>query len=465
MTPRDAAAQKPDRTARPLPLPSPELVLPDIQKAVLSDGLTIWLVESHKLPQVALNMVIGAGSDREPPAAPGIAALTAEVMDAGTASQSALQIAERIDFIGASMSVRGGVDASFATLNTLSRHLDEALAVFGDVLTRPSFPSPEVERLRSQRITALLQQKDRAAVIASLAFNKILYGPGHPYGNDPSGTESSLKRLRRKDLAEFYRTWYRPNNATLIVVGDVTFPAFLPKLETTFAPWRTAVVPALRFPPVPAAQRRRVCLIDKPGAPQSEIRIGRPALARDTPDYFPVLVMNRILGGQFSSRMNMNLRERRGFTYGARSSFAFSRQPGPFYAGGAFFTANTDSALRELVHELETMRREGLTAGELEFSKKGLTGAFAQTFETASQIAFALQILVLYGLPEDYYRDFLRNIEKVSLEDVRRVAASYLDPAAMDVVVVGDVQAIRPGIERLGLGDVELCDSEGARLV
>ena len=461
MTQTDAAGQSLDRSARPSPGPAPEVVLPAIQKATLTNGLGVWLVESHKLPQVAMNMVIGAGSDHDPAGSPGTAALTAEVMEAGTTSQSALQIAERIELIGASMSVRAGIDASFATLNALSKHLDEALSVYADVVTAPSFPAQEVERLRSQRITALMQQKDRAAVIANLAFNRIIYGPGHPYGSDPSGTEVSLKGMKREDLAEFYRALYRPNNATLIVVGDVTLASLVPRLEKAFSAWQKAGIPAIDLPAVPKPGKRKVYLIDKPGAPQSEIRIGYPALARSTPDYFPVVVMNRILGGQFSSRINMNLRERRGFTYGARSSFSFSRQPGPFFAGGGFFTAKTDSALLELMHELGSMQRDGLTPDELRFSKNGLTGSFAQTFETAGQIAFALQSLLLYGLPDDYYQNFLKNIEHVSLGEVKRVSEMYLDPARMAVVVVGDVKAIRPGIESLGLGDVVECDSQG----
>jgi predicted Zn-dependent peptidase len=321
-----------------------------------------------------------------------------------------------------------------------------------------------VERIRSQRLTALLQQKDRASTIASLAFSRIIYGTDHPYGSDPSGTEASVKGMTREDLLKFYTTYYRPNNATLIVVGDATLSTLLPKLEAAFAAWKSAPVASLDLPAVPAVPKRSVYLIDKPGAPQSEIRIGYPALARSTPDFFPVMVMNRILGGQYSSRINLNLRERRGYTYGARSSFTFTRQPGPFTASGGFFTAKTDSAIHEFMVELDAMHREGITPQELEFSKKGLTGSFAQSFETSQHIAGALQNLVLYGLPDDYYQHYLQNIEKVTLEDVRRVSAAYLDPAKMAVVVVGDVKTIRPGIEQLHLGPVIVADPQGNAL-
>ena len=441
------------------------MVLPAIQKAMLGNGLAVWLVESHKVPQVVLNLVLNAGSDHDPVDRPGIATMTAAMMDAGTATQSALAIAERIDFIGASFSVRSGMDGAFAGLTTLTKHLDEALAVYGDVLSAPAFPPEELERQRSQRLTSLLQQKDRASTTASLAFNRIVYGPSHPYGLDPSGTETSIRALTRGDLEAFYAAYYRPNNATLIVVGDITVGELLPKLDRALGGWQRGEVPPVQLPPVRQASQRTVYLIDKPGAPQSEIRIGYPALARSTPDYFPVTVTNRILGGEFSSRINLNLRERRGYTYGARSAFSFMRQKGPFVASGGFFAAKTDSAIHELLGEIDAMHRSGLTAVELEFAKKGFAGSFTQTFETPGQIAGALQNLVLYGLPDDYYRNFLKNIDAVTLDDAQRAASAYLDPSVMAVVVVGDVTVIRPGIEKLGLGQIVLCDTEGNRLV
>jgi len=219
---------------------------------------------------------------------------------------------------------------------------------------------------------------------------------------------------------------------------------------------------ALRVPPdVLPAQRRVVYLIDKPGAPQSEIRIGYPALARSTPDYFPVSVMNRILGGQFSSRINLNLREKRGYTYGARSAFIFLKHPGPFMASGGFVSAKTDSSVEQLVAEIKRMHAEGITAEELAFAKKGMTGAFALNFETQAQVANTLQNLVLYGLPDDYYATYLQNIDGVTLEDVRRVAAAYLNPDAMAILVVGDAKLVKPGLEKRNLGPVVMLDTEG----
>ncbi len=450
-----------DRTKRPAGQPLPKIELPAIQKATLSNGLEVWLVEQHKLPMLSLNLVIQAGSDHDPSTKPGVATMTAEVMDAGTTTLDALQIADRLDFIGASMAVRAGLDGTFASLETLSKHLDEALGVFGDVISHPTFPEKEFDRLRSQRLTGLLQQKDRAATIASLAFNHIIYGANNPYGNDPSGTEQSVKSFTRQDLVNFYGTYYRPNNATLIVVGDAKLAGLVKSLEKSLSDWTKADIPGLVVPAAKPIDVRRVYLIDKPGAPQSEIRVGYPALARKTPDFFPVTVMNMILGGQFSSRINMNLRERRGLTYGARSGFSFAKQPGPFVASGGFVSTGTDTAVHQLLYELDRMHAEGITPEELAFSKKGLTGGFALNFETAGQIARALQNIVLYGLPENYYESYLQNIDKVSMDDIRRVAKSYLDTNKMAVVIVGDVKSIKQGVEGLHAGTTVMCDVDG----
>jgi zinc protease len=453
-----------DRTKIPQPQGVPRVALPSIQKATLRNGLKLWLVEHHELPTVALNLVIQSGSDHDPSDKPGIAAMTADLLDEGTTHRDALAIADEIDFIGANLAVRSGTDGSFVTLNCLTKYLDKALDVFADVLINPAFPQMECERIKNQRLTALLQQRDRPATIAAMAFNRILYGPDHPYGNDPGGSETSLHNMTRDDLVEFYKQYYRPSNAVMIVVGDVTMEEIRNKLDDALALWTSAQLQPLRIPPTPESARRKLFLVDKPGAAQSEIRIGYPALARTSPDFFAVTIMNRILGGQFSSRLNLNLRERRGFSYGARSSFTFNKQPGPFSAGGAVVTAKTDSSVREFLYEIEKMHREGITEDELTFAKKGISGNFALTFETQAQIAGALQNVVLYGLPDNYYETYLRSIDRVSRADVKRAAEKYLDTEKMAVVVVGDLKVIKGGLEELGVGETVLCDTQGNQL-
>ena len=453
-----------DRTKRPEALATPTVQLPKIQKATLTNGLSVWLVEDHELPMVAFNLVIQSGSDHDPIDKPGIASMTAEVLDEGTVSRDALSIADELEFLGANLTTRSTVDGSFVSLNTITRRLDDAIAVFTDVISNPTFPQKEFERLKEQRLTSLLQQKDRPGTIASLAFNFILYGAHHPYGNDASGSERSLNAMTRENLVAFYNTYYRPNNATLIVVGDVTLKDITKRLEKGLAAWKSATVPTASLPPSPSIDRRRVYLIDKPGAAQSEIRIGSPAAARNTPDFFPITIMNRILGGQFSSRLNINLREKRGFTYGARSGFSFNKQAGPFVASGGVTTAKTDSSVQEFIHEIDRMYKEGITTGELAFAKKGMTGNFALGFETPAQIAGALQNVVLYQLPENYYDTYLVNINKVSLDEVHNAAQKYLDTSRMAVVVVGDLNVVKESVTSLHLGETVLCDVEGKRL-
>jgi zinc protease len=465
MTTSQTTAQETlDRTKRPGPGPLPSITLPSIQKATLKNGLSLWLVEQHNLPQVTCNLVILSGTGDDRVEMPGVADMTARMLDEGTSTMDALTIADKLETIGASLRVYAGVDATSAMLTTLTKHLDEALAVYGAVVTDPVFPEKEVSRLKQQRLTEILQQKDRAAITASLAFNRIIYGPMHPRGNDQGGTDKSIRAMTRDDIASFYTLHYRPARSVLILVGDMTLADAVQKFEKVFERWQPATVPAHLSNPVPLPAERIVYLIDKPAAPQTEIRIGYPALARSTPDYFPVLVMNRILGGQFSSRINLNLRERRGLTYGARSEFQFSKEPGPFVASGGFVSTKSDTAIEQLLFEIDAMHRLGMTAEELAFAKKGITGGFALSFETPSQIAGALQSIVVYGLPEDYYQNYITNVDRVTLDDVRRVAAKYLDSSKMAIVAVGDLASIRQGIEKLHLGTTVLCDAQGDRL-
>ena len=459
-----SASDDVDRTKRPAAKPSPKIQLPAIQKAALKNGLNIWLVEHHELPTVAFNLVIQAGSDHDPVNQPGIASMTADVLDEGTKTKDALQISEELESIGASFGVNSSFDGSFLTLSSLTKHVDKALAVYVDVLTNPTFPQREFDRLKNQRLTALIQQRDQPPAIANNAFSYILYGASHPYGNNLAGTEASLKGMRREDLVKFYQDYYRPNNATLIIVGDVKLDEMTSRLDKALAAWEPKDAPGFTVPPPPAVEKRKVYLIDKPGAPQSEVRIGYPALARSTSDFFPVVVMNRMLGGQFTSRINLNLRERHGYTYGARSAFNFLKGAGPFSASGGIVTEKTDSALHEFLNEINLMREQGMTQDELAYVKKGLIGNFALTFETPAQIAGAIQNVLLYGLPENYYDDYLQNIETVSLDDVQRVAKKYLDTSTMAVLVVGDLSKVRESVSGLNLGDVIVCDIDGKPL-
>ncbi|HZY10635.1 MAG TPA: pitrilysin family protein [Bacteroidota bacterium] len=450
-----------DRTKKPTSKPAPSIQLPAIQKATLTNGLNIWLVEHHELPTVAFNLVIEAGSDHDPTILPGVGSMTADVLDEGTTTRNALEISEELESIGASFGVGASFDGSFMTLTTLTKHMDKALAVYSDVLQNPTFPQKEFDRLKKQRLTSLLQQRDQPPIIAENVFSYILYGSSHPYGNNPSGTEPSLNAMTRTDLVNFYQDYYRPNNSTLIIVGDVRLGEIIPKLEKALANWKSKEVPSFTISDSRKPDRMRVYLVNKPGSAQSEIRIGYPALARSTTDFFPVLVMNRMLGGQFTSRINLNLRERHGYTYGARSSFSFRKGAGPFSASGGIFTDKTDSALQEFLNEINLMREKGMTQDELSYVKNGLIGNFALGFETPAQIASQLHNIPLFKLPENYFDVYMQNIEAISRDEVQRVAQKYLNTSTMAIVVVGDLSKVKENITALNLGEVILCDLDG----
>ncbi len=440
-----------DRTVTPTEGPTPEVDFPDVQRHTLSNGLDVWVVERRGLPLVSLRMVVDAGSVEEPAAMPGLASFTASMLDEGTTSRSALEIADEIDFLGADFGAGASYDAAFATLNTLRRNLEPSLAVFADVLVNPSFPQNELARVRSERITSLVEQADQPTTVASQLFAGTVYGNVHPYGRPLQGTARSVRAFDVAATRRFYQSFYRPNNADLIVVGDVSAAEVIPMLELAFAGWRRAEVPVVADGRAPAAQpATRILLVDKPGAAQSEIRIGHVGVARGGEDYFPLLVMNHILGGAFTSRINLNLREDKGYTYGARSGYDMLRQAGPFTASAGVQTPSTKASVIEFMRELNDIRGDRPpTAQEVAFSKASLVRAEPLRLETNDQIAARLQEMVLYGLPMDYFDQYTDRIAAVSAAEVGRVARAYLDPAHSAVVVVGDRSVVEAGLREL----------------
>jgi len=319
--------------------------------------------------------------------------------------------------------------------------------------------------LRARRRTQLLQQRDNANAIAGVVYASLLYGADHPYGHPLVGTETSLSAMTAEDVRNFYQTYYRPNNAALIVVGDVNPAQLIPKLETAFGAWKAgAAPPAANVSAPPARDHAALYLVDKPGAAQSVIQIGQVGVARATPDYFPLLVLNSMLGGAFVSRINLNLREDKGYTYGARTAFDYRRGPGPFTASAGVFTNVTKESLVEFLKELRGIRGDQpVTEKELSYFRQSLIRSYPRSFETPEQIAGRLSDLVLYGLPDDYFNNYTAHVRAVTLADVTRVAKQYLDPSRMAFVVVGDRKVIEPGLRSLvDLGTtVTVLDTEG----
>lgn len=444
-------AQNPDRSAPPKAGPPPAFTMPAIQRFVLSNGLAVIIVEKHQVPLVQINVVVHAGAICDPPGKTGLAAMTAAMMMEGAGTRDALGLADAIDFLGARINASAGLHTAAVTLETPLAQLDSALALQGEIVRRPVLAQGELDRKRKARLTTLLQWRDDPRSLASVAFNSALYGGRHPYGALSIGDEKALRGMQVEDLRSFHDRYYRPGNAFLVVAGDVTQEFIRPKLEATFGGWKGSAQKPATPPVPPQADKRSVILVDKPGAAQTEIRIGRIGAARVTDDYTALVVMNTILGGSFSSRLNQNLRERHGYTYGAGSSFAFRPLPGPFLAGSSVHTAITDSALLEFFNELNAIRRP-VPPEELERAKNYVALGFPADFQTVGGIAERLEELVLYSLPDDYFSTYINRILAVTQADVERVAQKYIRPETMTVVLVGDANAIQNSVSALTLG-------------
>ncbi len=457
----DKKKTAPDASKLPPAGANPKFSLPTIAKAKLSNGLEVWTVKQSELPIVSMNMVFKTGGTFEPAAKSGVSQMTATLLDDGTKTRSALDIENQLQSIGASLGANSGWDSTGVSLSTLTKNLDSALDIYADVIVNPSFPETELETVRRRALVGFIQRKSNPNAISSVVYDRVLYGKDHPYGRQLSGDETSIKNLSRNDLVSYYESTYRPNNAVLIVVGDVEPKMLMPKLEKAFANWKSGTVSSGTLPTAQLRDKAGIFLVDKPNAAQSVVSIGQIGVARDNPDYFPLQVMNSILGGQFSARVNMNLREDKGYTYGARTGYTYRRGAGPFTASADVQTAVTKESVAEFLKELRGIRGEiPVTAKELEYNKQSLIRAYPRGFETVGQISGQLSNLVIYGLPDSYFNDFISKVNAVTLDDVNRVANKYLAPDKIAIVVVGDRKTIEPGLKELGY-DLQILDPDG----
>jgi zinc protease len=452
-----SAQVRPDRAKPPELGPAPQLKLPTIAKRSLANGLAVWVVESHEVPIVQLTLIVRAGGDDDPVGKFGTASLTAAMLDEGAGTRSALEIADAVEFLGASLTTSSSYDAATVRLNVPVQRLDEALPLLADVALRPAFPEKEIERLRQERLTTLLQARDDPASIAAMAFARIVFGANHRYGTDLMGTEASLKALTAADLRTFHGAFYQPPSMTLLVVGDTSADAVMPRLEKPFGEWRPASPPGKDSvaPVAPQIRERQVYLVDKPDAEQSQIRIGAVGVPRSTPDYFPMMVLNTVLGGSFTSRLNQNLREEHGYTYGARSAFDMRLSAGPFVAAAGVQTDKTSESLTEFFKELNGIRSP-IGADELTKAKNYIALGFPAEFEATTDLARQLEELVVYRLPDDYFERYITNVIAVTAAGVRSAAEKYIEPSRLAVVVVGDRKMIEPGVRALNLGPLRV---------
>ena len=453
-------AQTFDRTKPPVLGPPPKVSLPPIVTRELPNGLKLMIVEHHELPIADFILLVGSGATADPSGKMGVANLTAAMLREGTTTRKSLEIADQMAFLGVRLNTGSTWESSTLSLHTPTAQLDSALALFADIALRPSFPANEFDRIRKTRLTELLQLKDQGPAIANIAYPAIVYGSSHPYGARLLGTEETVTGLSVADLQSYYTTNFRPNNSTLIVVGDVTPAQIERKVNQFFGGWQRGNVMPVAYRDPPKAGPTTIYLIDKPGAAQSSFRIATVGVPRSTKDYFALTVMNTILGGSFTSRLNNNLRETKGYTYGARSQFDMRRSAGPFIASAEIVAAKTDSALIEFMKELNAIR-QSVPAEELSKAKRYLQLQLPSDFETTQQIAGALIPVAMYGLPLDYYNNYVQNIEAVTAADVERVARQYVNPGSLAVVIVGDRKSIEPTLKAVNVGPISIRDMTG----
>jgi zinc protease len=448
------------RAVPPAAGPARALNLPVPKEFKLTNGLTVLLVEQHSLPIVSANMIVLSGSDRNAPGQPGLASFTAEMLDEGTGHRSALQIAADCDQIGASLSSGSSTDLSFVAVRTLKRNVQSAFELAGDILLNPVFEPAEIERIRNDRLTHILQQKDNPNTLAAKVFFDSLYGGAHPYGYLDIGTEESNRTLTRDLLIRFYQSGYTPENAALIVAGDIAESELHELAEKSFGGWiRAGSINDL--PAVSEKPKRRIVIVERPDAPQTVLRIGHVGTTRSNPDYPAIDVMNTALGGLFSSRINLNLREKHGYTYGAFSAFVFRRGPGPFMVGTSVRTDVTAPAVREILGEIKRMRDSEVTPEELVLAKDSISRSLPGLFETTPESASTIGQLFVHRLPLNYYHDLPEQINRVSAPRIQEIAQAYLKPDEAIIVAVGDRARIEPELEKLDWGPIEIRDSMG----
>jgi predicted Zn-dependent peptidase len=451
----------PDRSKPPTIGAPQRLNLPEIQKRMLSNGLAVWLVESHEVPLVQINLLLKTGAGDDPTGKFGLASLTAAMLDEGAGSRSALELADAVDFLGASLATTASFDASAVRLNVPVARLKDALPLMADVVLRPTFPAAELERLRQERLTALVQAKDDPASVAPLAFARTVFGATHRYGTGIAGGEATLKGFTVQDLKSFHTSMYQPGNAVLLVVGDVKLDAIVPQLEMQFGSWKGTSPARTPVPQAPQVAQGQITIVDMPGAEQSQIRIGWVGVPRSTPDYFTIEVLNTILGGSFTSRLNQNLREEHQYSYGASSRFDMRLSAGAFQAGAGVQTDKTAEALKEFFNELNGILKP-IPDEELTKAKNYAALSFPSEFETSGDLSSKMEEMVIYNLPDRYFGGYIDNLQKVTAPAVQKVAGTYIQPKRFAVVVVGDRKVIEQGIRALNLGPVRVMSVDEA---
>lgn len=449
----DATVDAAFRTVRPQSAALPPLRVPVPTKVVLENGLTVMVLHKPGLPLIDIEVVVRSGSAADPRDRLGLANFTASMLKAGTTTRSSKAISEEIETRGATLGVRTDEDAIALNTTVLTENADPVLDIVADVLQHPAFDASEIQRVRQQVLTSLEQIKNDPTEAATAVFQDVVFG-NHPYGHVMFGTRANVEKITRSDLQTFYAQHIHPANTAVIIVGDLTVEAATAAISKRLGGWKSTKGIVSAPPGPPAQDEAHVVVVDRPGAPQSQLRIGHLGVARNDPDYYALMMCNAVLGGLFNSRINMNLREDKGYTYGARSSFEFMRGPGAFVIGTAVRTDVTDASIREIIKEVAKIRQEDVKAEELEHAKSRYSLSLPGYFQTVQGIGRMVADIFLYDLPLDYYQQLPSHIQEVTVADVRRVAEQHLHESQMSIVVVGDRRMVEAGLTDLQRGPI-----------
>jgi zinc protease len=453
----DPGAGTPDRSRPPAPGPLRPFDFPPVEVASISAGVPLMSVEARDFPIVTLHLLVDAGSAREDPERAGLAAFTSDLLDAGAGGRSATELAESIEALGVHLDAGASWDAAYISLTALRSRLEPALDILADLLRRPDFPLQEFERVREQKIAEILQRRSDPRSLATEAAARFIYSRRSPFHRPAGGTRETLLGLTRSDLVQFHQERFRPGGTYVIVAGDIAAAEIIPLLEQRLDGWAGVPEPLASTPLAePRTREPQVVIVHRPGSVQSEIRVGHLGVSRDTADYFPIIVANAVLGGMFTSRLNLSLRERHGFTYGASSGFTMRREPGAFVVSTAVQTEVTAAAVREIFTEMRGIRDSPVTDAELTDARNYLAGTFPLRLQTTDGTASRLAELALFDLPRDYFDTYRERILQVDAAQAQAAAQRHLRPDEAAVVVVGDGDHLREALQQLEIAPVQL---------
>jgi zinc protease len=447
-----------DRSRPPVPGPLRPFHFPAVHRRTLDNGLELLVAENHAFPLATVDLVLPSGGLAEPEERAGTASLAAGLLESGAGGRDATALAEVVDELGLLLELGISWETTLAGFTALTSRLGEGMEVLADMMVRPAFPPDEVERIRDERLAALAQRRADPSSLADDLVLHYTFPDGHPFGRRLAGPGATLATLTREDVAAFHEAHYRPAGAWLCAAGDVTLDQVAALAERCFAGWSGAPPPRRAPRPDNRFAETTIILADRPGSVQSEVRVGHLGMERTAPDYFAATIMNAVLGVLFASRLNLNLRERLGYTYGVSSSMLMRRLPGSFTISSAIQSEGTAHAVSEMLREMREMQEERIPEAELSDARGYLAGTFPLSLQTTDSLASRLSTLAVYGLPDDYWDSYRERLLAVTADEVREAARRRLMPDRAAVVVVGDAKQLRAGLEELDVGPVQVID-------